>query len=66
MAAKLTRRTHKIAIQLHIVAERNLPLAFSLQEASPGTFGYTLLTLHIWMSLRPVIYIWKILSTMNI
>jgi hypothetical protein len=40
MAAKLTRLTHKIAIQLHPVAEL-YHLQFSLQEASPKTFGYT-------------------------
>jgi hypothetical protein len=39
MAAKLTRLTHKIAIQLHLVAES---LQFSLQAASPETSGYTL------------------------
>jgi hypothetical protein len=35
MAAKLTRLTHKTAIQLHL-------LQFSLQAASPETSGYTL------------------------
>jgi len=35
MAAKITRLTHKIAIQLHLV-ERAVPFA-----ASPETFGYT-------------------------
>jgi hypothetical protein len=40
MVAKLTRQTHKIAIQLYLVAELNLQ--FSLQEASSKTFGYTL------------------------
>jgi hypothetical protein len=35
MAAKLTRLTHKIAIQLH-------HLQFSQQAASPETFGYNL------------------------
>jgi hypothetical protein len=43
MAAKLTRLTHKIAIQLHLVAESCYHLQFSLQEASPENFGYTLL-----------------------
>jgi hypothetical protein len=42
MAAKLTRLTHKIAIQLHLVAELYY-LQFSLQAASPETFGYTLM-----------------------
>jgi len=37
MVAKLTRLTHEIVIQLHLVAE------FSLQAASPETFGYTLI-----------------------
>jgi hypothetical protein len=41
MAAKLTRLTHKIAIQLHIVRELYY-LHFSRQAASPETFGYTL------------------------
>jgi len=37
IAAKLTRQTHRIAIQLHLVA-----VHFSLQAASSETFGYTL------------------------
>jgi hypothetical protein len=41
MATKLTRLTHKIAIQLHLVAESCYHLKFSLQAASPETFGYT-------------------------
>jgi len=40
MAAKLTRLTHKIAIQLHLVAE-SCHLQMSLQTASAETFGYT-------------------------
>jgi hypothetical protein len=40
MAAKLTRLTHKIAIQLHLVAV--YLLQFSLQAASPETFGYAI------------------------
>jgi hypothetical protein len=36
MATKLTRPTHIIAIQSHLVADS------SLQAASPGTFGYIL------------------------
>jgi hypothetical protein len=39
MAAKLTRLTHKILIQLHLYH-----LEFSIQAASPETFGYTLET----------------------
>jgi hypothetical protein len=42
MASKLTRLTHKLAIQLHPVAESWYHLQFSLQAASPETFGYTL------------------------
>jgi len=43
MAAKLTILTHKIAIQLHLMAERELYyLQFLLQAASPETFGYIL------------------------
>jgi len=41
MAAKLTRLIHRIAIQLHLVAEL-YHLQFSLQAASPETFGYSL------------------------
>jgi hypothetical protein len=37
MAAKHTRPIYKIAIQLHLVA-----VQFSLQVASPETFGYIL------------------------
>jgi hypothetical protein len=40
MAAKLTRLTHKIAIQLHLVAER-----CTIWAASPETFGYTLVVI---------------------
>jgi len=43
MAAKLTRLTHKRAIQLNLVAESCTILKFSLQVASPETFGYTLI-----------------------
>jgi hypothetical protein len=42
MAAKLTRLTHKIAIQLHLVAESCFQ--FSLQAAISETFGYTLVS----------------------
>jgi len=35
MAAKLTRLTHKIAIQLHLVAESPTICSSSLQVASP-------------------------------
>jgi hypothetical protein len=42
MAAKLTKLTHKIAIQLHLVAESMYHLQFSLQAANPETFGYVL------------------------
>jgi hypothetical protein len=45
MAAKLTRLTHKIAIQLHLVAEKLYHLQFSLQASSPETFRYTLVLL---------------------
>jgi hypothetical protein len=44
MAAKLTILTHKIVIQLHLMTEL-YHLLFSLQAASPATFGYTLLFL---------------------
>jgi hypothetical protein len=45
MAAKLTRLTHKIAIQLHLVAKSCTILQFSRQAASPETFGYTLVSI---------------------
>jgi len=41
MAAKLTRLTHKIVIQLHLVAESYIVCNSRLQAASPETFGYT-------------------------
>jgi hypothetical protein len=43
MAAKRIRLTHKLAIQLHLMAERCIRLQFSLQAANLETFGYTLL-----------------------
>jgi len=46
MASKLTRLTHKIAIQLHLVAESCYHLQFSLQATSPETFSYTLVYTH--------------------
>jgi hypothetical protein len=42
MAAKLTRLTHKIAIQRAPSGRELYHLQFSLQVASPETFGYTL------------------------
>jgi len=42
MAAKVTRLTHKIAIQLHLFGKQLYHLQLSLQVASPETFGYTL------------------------
>jgi len=46
MAAKLTRLTHSIAIQLYLVAESCTICSFRLQAASPETFGYTLVLLN--------------------
>jgi hypothetical protein len=43
MAAKLIRLTHKIEIQLHLVAES------SLHAASPETFGYTAVCMYVCM-----------------
>jgi hypothetical protein len=40
VVVKLTRLTNKITIQLYLVAA--VKFAASLQAASPGTFGYTL------------------------
>jgi hypothetical protein len=42
MVVKLTRLTHKIAIQLHLVGRDLYNLQLSHQAASPETFGYTL------------------------
>jgi len=42
MASKLTRLTHKIAIQLRLMAESSTHLQFSLHTTSPETFGYSL------------------------
>jgi hypothetical protein len=42
MAAKLTRLTEKIAIQLNLIAGELYHLKFSFQAASPETFGYNL------------------------
>jgi hypothetical protein len=42
MAAKLTRLTHKVEIQLHLVVENCTSLQFSLQAANLETCGYTL------------------------
>jgi hypothetical protein len=39
MAAKLTRLTHKIAIQLHLMADS---CTICSSRSSPETFGYTL------------------------
>jgi hypothetical protein len=44
MEAKLTRLTHKIAIQLHLVAE----------AASPETFGYTLVVISLYLKSKNV------------
>jgi hypothetical protein len=46
MAAKLTRLTHKIATQLHLVAESYTICSSRPQAASPETFGYTLIHTH--------------------
>jgi hypothetical protein len=47
MAAKLTRLTHEIAIQLHLVAEScTICSSLSLQAASPETFEYTLVYMY--------------------
>jgi hypothetical protein len=41
MAAKLTTMSHKTATQPHLVTRELYHLQFSLQAASPETFGYT-------------------------
>jgi hypothetical protein len=51
MAEKLTRLTHKIAIQLHLVAQSCAHLQFSLQAASTETFGYTLVGWRTYLDL---------------
>jgi hypothetical protein len=47
MSAKLTRLTHKIAIQLHVVAESCTICSSRPQATSPETFGYTLVYIHL-------------------
>jgi len=42
MVEKLAKLTHKIAIRLYLLAEVCNHLQFSLQAASPETFGHTL------------------------
>jgi hypothetical protein len=42
MAAKLIKLTHKIVIQLHLVAESCTICSSRSKAASPETFGYTL------------------------
>jgi len=46
MAATLIRRAHKIAVQLHLVAEGLYHMQFLLQAANPETFGYTIVFVH--------------------
>jgi hypothetical protein len=46
MAVKLTRQTHRIAIQLHLVAESCTICSSRPKAASPVTYGYTLI--HLW------------------
>jgi hypothetical protein len=52
MAAKLARLTHKIAIQLHLVIESCTICSLSIQTATPGTFGYTLIILFSDITVR--------------
>jgi hypothetical protein len=52
MSAKVTSLTHKLAIQLHLVAESCYHLQFSFQKASPEAFGYTLV-IFFFLSLAP-------------
>jgi hypothetical protein len=44
MAVKLTRVTHQIAIQLHLVANNCTICSSRPQEAGPETFGYTFIS----------------------
>jgi hypothetical protein len=58
MAPELTRLTYKIVIRLHVVADMLYHLQFSLQAASPETFGYTLViliaALKLFVSILPL------------
>jgi len=56
MVAKLTSLTHKIAIQLHSGREM-FHLQFSLQVASPETFGYTLVFVASFHEERGALYV---------
>jgi hypothetical protein len=57
MAAKLTILTHKIAIQLHPSGRELYHLQFSLQAASPETFGYILV--HVLSRGFPLNFAWR-------
>jgi hypothetical protein len=48
VAAKLTRLTHKIAIKTAPRGRELYNLQFSLQAASPETFGYTLVSIRLF------------------
>jgi hypothetical protein len=48
MAAKLTRLTHKSGDTTAPSGRELYRLQFSLQEASPETFGYTLLCMYVF------------------
>jgi len=45
MAGKLTRLTHRMAIQLHLVAESCTICSSHCRQPSWRTFGYTLILL---------------------
>jgi len=60
MVAKLTRLTHKIAIQLHLVAE-SCTFAVFAPGGQSGNFGYTLVS--SWR-LRADFTVWPTLHEM--
>jgi hypothetical protein len=57
MAAKFTILTHKIAKQLHLVAESCTVCSSRSNAASPETFGYSLLLLQRYVSRFTVIHV---------
>jgi hypothetical protein len=58
MAAKLTRLTHKIAIQLHKAAESCTVCSSRSKTASPETFGYILVFNGVFW--KSCLLLWKV------
>jgi hypothetical protein len=63
MAAKLTRLTHRIAIQLAPSGKELYYFHFLLQAASPGTFGYTLVFISDVKTYLPLLLVREFICT---